>query len=408
MSKSLDFMSYRASSWTSVLVMCSTARKGVEGVDGAPRVQRLRQVGDGSISYTVVGGDGLPVESVEVFLRWLTSAGRSPNTVAAYAHDLRDFVEWLAVTGRCFQRMDVDGVAEFFAWLRRPLAARQPDVLLLPGTPARVTNRTVQRKRSTLASFYAFHARRDSAVPAVLGGIDGRRVTGPFVPMLAHTRPPGRLSRGERSPIKVPVVVDPPLVLSDVEVRRLLAACCRWRDRFLLVLLHETGLRLGEALGLRHSDLRLRQGEVHVVPRLDNANRARVKGLRGRVVPVRGVVFDAYATYMEVEYGALDSDYVFVNLFRPPVGAPMRASAVEKLAARLRRDAGVASFSPHVLRHGFATRLLRAGVPIEVVPELLGHSSPQTTAQAYAHLTVEDHRRALYAAGVFEPAGEAL
>jgi integrase len=111
-------------------------------------------------------------------------------------------------------------------------------------------------------------------------------------------------------------------------------------------------------------------------------------------------VFDAYADYMEAEYGALDCDWVFVNLFRPPVGAPMTPGAVAKLVARLRRRTGIVGFTPHVLRHGYATRLLRAQVPVEVVAELLGHATPTTTSQIYSHLSVEDHRRALHAAGV--------
>ncbi|MEU5340121.1 tyrosine-type recombinase/integrase [Streptomyces sp. NPDC020766] len=48
----------------------------------------------------------------------------------------------------------------------------------------------------------------------------------------------------------------------------------------------------------------------------------------------------------------------------------------------------------------YATRLLRAEVPIEVVAELLGHASPQTTAEIYSHLNVEDHRRVLLSAGI--------
>ncbi|MEV6949861.1 tyrosine-type recombinase/integrase [Streptomyces sp. NPDC051172] len=51
-------------------------------------------------------------------------------------------------------------------------------------------------------------------------------------------------------------------------------------------------------------------------------------------------------------------------------------------------------------RHSWATRMLRARVPIEVVAELLGHSSSQVTEQIYAHLTVEDHREVLVSAGV--------
>ena len=60
----------------------------------------------------------------------------------------------------------------------------------------------------------------------------------------------------------------------------ILAACEHLRDRFLFSLLAETGMRVGQALGLRHSDFVSQQREVHIVPRGDNANRARAKARR--------------------------------------------------------------------------------------------------------------------------------
>jgi integrase/recombinase XerD len=368
-------------------------------------VQRLRVAGSDQVSYTVIDSSGLPVEPADLYLEHLTAIGRSPYTVKAYAGDLRDFFEWVVQREADFRGLSLEDLAEFFIWLRRPPQARKPNVYVLPGLPSSLENTTLVRKRAAVAGLYRFHSRRDANVPALLGEVTGPRPTGGYVPMLVHTRRRGP-GPDAYSPIRIATASKPPATLTGAEVRRLIEACASRRDRFLLILLAETGLRIGEALGMRHEDLRLRVGEVRVVPREDNANGARVKGLKARAVPAGVAVIDAYADYMETEYGALDSDYVFVNLFRPPLGAPMTHGAVEDLAARLRRHTGIEHFTPHVMRHTWATKLLRAKVPAEVVAKLLGHTSSQTTEQTYSHLTVEDHREVLVSAGLMSDGGE--
>ena len=81
---------------------------------------------------------------------------------------------------------------------------------------------------------------------------------------------------------------------------------------------------------------------------------------------------------MHTEYGGLDCDYVFVNLWSAPVGRPLRYGAVAKLVRRLRARTGI-EFTPHTLRHSRATELIRAGVAIEVVSKLLTHRSVSAT-----------------------------
>ena len=105
-----------------------------------------------------------------------------------------------------------------------------------------------------------------------------------------------------------------------------------------------------------------------------------------------------YADYLHGEYGDLDSDYVFVNLWSGPIGSPLTYPSVYDLVCRIRERTGI-SFGPHIFRHTYATELLRRGVAVEVVAKLLGHASIATTSDAYAHLKIEDARRALVAAG---------
>jgi integrase len=108
-----------------------------------------------------------------------------------------------------------------------------------------------------------------------------------------------------------------------------------------------------------------------------------------------------YSEYMHVEYGGIDSDYVFVNLFGGRIGAAMSYPAVNQLAGRLAARTGI-GFTAHMLRHSRATAMVRQGVPIEVVARLLTHRSPVTTSQAYVHLGAADIRDALRRAGVWQ------
>ena len=97
---------------------------------------------------------------------------------------------------------------------------------------------------------------------------------------------------------------------------------------------------------------------------------------------------------------AVSGQYVFVNLWGRPHGRPLAYPAVYDLVCRLRRQTGI-DFDPHWYRHTTATRLLREGVAIEVVSAVLGHASITTTLAVYGHLTSEDARRVLEAAGWF-------
>ena len=104
-----------------------------------------------------------------------------------------------------------------------------------------------------------------------------------------------------------------------------------------------------------------------------------------------------YSDYMHDEYGDVDSDYVFVNLWSWPARRAdhLRGGAQAGRSASASRT-GV-EFTLHMLRHTHATALIRSGVAIEVVARLLTHRSSTTTSQIYVHLDAADVRDALAA-----------
>jgi len=364
------------------------------------RVQRVVMPGSGSESWTVVGEDHVPVEPVERFLAFLSSIERSPNTVKAYAHDLKDWFSFLAAQHLEWQTVSLEDVASFVAWLRLPPAARDGQVSVLPTVEHHCGGASVNRKLAALTSFCEFHAR----LGVHLGGLlvtmapagRSRSSATSYKPFLQHIT---KHTAQRRRAITLPAPAPRAQVLTTGEAQTILDACEHLRDRLLFALLLDTGVRIGEALGLRHEDLLIAGREVSIMPRR-NDNRARAKGGRPRVIPASAELMRLYIDYLNTEYGALDSDYVFVNLWGRPHGHPWSYPAVYDLVGRLRRDTGV-SFGPHLFRHTYATWLLRKGAGMESVKELLGHASITTTIDTYGHLTIEDARRTLEAAGWF-------
>jgi site-specific recombinase XerC len=82
--------------------------------------------------WTVLGDDDLPVGPVERYLAYLTDIERSPNTVKAYAHDLKDWFTFLSGRGLDWREVQLEDIGEFVAWLRLPPTGRDGLVAILP------------------------------------------------------------------------------------------------------------------------------------------------------------------------------------------------------------------------------------------------------------------------------------
>ncbi len=355
-------------------------------------VQRVVAPVSGAVSWTVVDESFEPVAPVEAYLAHLEAIERSPNTVRAYASSLRLWFEHLAVRGVDWDTVRLDDVGRFVSWLRAPAEG----VIVIDVAAARRAVATVNRHLAAVFGLYDFHARRGVRVAAEL--VEWRRGgRGAYKPFL--DRVGGRSRLAPRRPVRLRPTRRLPETLSADQVAALLGACEHLRDRFLIALLAETGMRIGQALGLRHADVVSRERTVRIVPRHDNVNGARAKCRAEAAIPVSAGLVRLYSEYLFDEYVDLDCDYVFVNLFAPPVGRPLGYSAVAGLVERLRARTGV-DFSLHMLRHSAASEMIRAGVAIEVVSKMLTHANVATTSQTYVHLGVEDLRAELIRAGV--------
>ena len=138
--------------------------------------------GSGTRSWTLLGDDDVAVVPVDRFLAYLTDIGRSPNTVKAYAHDMKDLWQFLGFRGLDWREARLKDVGEFIAWLRLPPAGRAGEVAVLPSAAAEVRAATVNRKLAAVSAFCAHQARNGAEVGDLLaawrtgaGGAGGSR-----------------------------------------------------------------------------------------------------------------------------------------------------------------------------------------------------------------------------------------
>ncbi|MEK8142873.1 tyrosine-type recombinase/integrase [Streptomyces sp. M10(2022)] len=178
------------------------------------------------------------------------------------------------------------------------------------------------------------------------------------------------------------------------------------RYRLLWMLLEETGLRLGEALGLRHRDWKTGTGttaQVEIRHQEDHPHGLRAKSGYRRVF-IASALDRLYGDWVwalceagaDVELDDWDAAYIFCNLHRGRRFAPLRPESVYKHLNARKSQLSVlpAAMTPHWYRHTHATALLLAGVPMHVVSRRLGHADVQTTINTYAHVTEDAELRA--------------
>jgi integrase/recombinase XerD len=365
----------------------------VSGVAAAKRLQvrRLLMPSLGIESWTLIGPDLRPVAEVDEYLAWLTHNERSPNTVQAYAFDLKVFWEFLLERGLNWTSVGVMEIGEFAAWARRPAS----NVIVLSDAVARRSARSVNRMLTAVVGFYEFHGRRGNDLAKQLA-VETRRGWGPHRPFLAGIARPRHRGRAVRLPERQEL----PKTLSLEQVAAVIDAQEHLRDRLLFALLASTGMRIGQALALRHEDVVPWEQRIVIRPRDDDRPRARSKGGSSGSVPVPGELIRLWNDYMHQEYGAIDSDFVFVNLWAGEIGRQLSYLAVRDLVRRTIAKVGFA-FTAHQFRHTYATLAYRDGVALEVIRVLLMHRSP-ASALIYAHPTAEDLRKALAERGVLE------
>lgn len=175
-----------------------------------------------------------------------------------------------------------------------------------------------------------------------------------------------------RMKLKLPEVL--PRAMNPSDVKKLLAAIDDIRDRALILLLLRTGMRIGEALGLRLNDLDIRDRKVHLFQGEKNS--------MGRVVYLSDDVLLALKLWLRQR--DQNKEFVFYGQGNKPVCYSTGRSRFVKYIQKAGLEPK--GYTVHCLRHTFASELLNAGMRLECLQQLLGHQDIEVTRR-YARLT---------------------
>jgi integrase/recombinase XerD len=164
-----------------------------------------------------------------------------------------------------------------------------------------------------------------------------------------------------RHQVVVPQTLPKPM--AEAHLGRLFTVIDALRDRTMFLLMLRCGLRVGEVSVLTWPAIQVDTNSI----RIDNS-----KGQVDRVVYYSPDVAAVLRQWRHTQPSA--ATYVFLSSLKP--GTPLSIRTIQRLMAKYLREARISEpYSPHCLRHTFATQLLNAGAPLEVVKELMGHRS---------------------------------
>jgi integrase/recombinase XerC len=274
----------------------------------------------------------------------------SPHTVSAYRNDLDQFFSFLDIQ---YNISDIQEVTHpmIRSWL----------VLLME---EKISPRSVNRKLTTLKSFYKFLLR------------EGKVSINPMRKIISP-----RISK------KLPSFVEKEKMAMLFETINFGTGFPALRDQLILEILYVTGMRLSELINLKETDIDFHQSTLKV---LGKRNKERLIPFSSKFAVFLKTYLQGKKTYLEnTEFpgpsGNLDDPWLLITDSGKKSYPRYIYRAVTKYLSRVTT---LQKISPHVLRHTFATHLLNNGAELNAVKELLGHANLSAT-QVYTHNTIE-------------------
>jgi site-specific recombinase XerD len=306
--------------------------------------------------YRLQDNLGTELQWANAFLDGQCLCQLSSHSLRIYAYDLLDFARWFEPRRRPLAEITESTLAEYV----RHQLDRQP----------KPSPQTVNHRLGTVRCCYRFHTGKE--IPA--DKVHFQRRYAKRSP-LGYGRPHPAIARGLRLKQERRVIVP----LTAEEVTKFWRSFRTFRDLVLVGLMLLDGLRSREVLTLQLEDLHLSDGQMRV----------RGKGNKQRLLPLPPDILEVLGHYLHLERPLTNTPALFVGLKGRSRGQPLTAAGLRSLFRHHRVRSRIPRANPHRFRHTFGTDMVRAGISLPALQQLMGHSHIHTT-MLYVELAPQD------------------
>nr|WP_264193934.1 site-specific integrase [Marinomonas algarum] len=309
--------------------------------------------------------------------------GYAPLTIKSHAIDLKEFFIWLSVNNIDWSDVSLSDLEDYLSYLSYQSKSN--------GKPKN-SNSSIRRKISSINSFYRYQTFYSGIFvsPLIVKRYYKQRafLTGEPRKHEQYSVIEGIRKTSSENNIKV---------IDEQEYKQLLSWLVKSRDKLFFTLLWETGLRVGQALQLKHVDINYQEGSIDVVYRKDNPNGVYSKNKQTYKVFTPLFWLREYTNYLIEDSDDYNTEYLFCSIYNRDRNArdkPISYEYYKNLLNKFEHETGI-HITCHMFRHTFVTRSMRNKVPIDYISRQVGHKSAVTTQKIYEHLNVDDLREVL-------------
>lgn len=340
------------------------------------------ETSDNKTRYYLADDNDVPVEPVLNYLRFEDNRGLARNTLRLHCIYMKHFYTFMEQKELRYTDITVDHLAGFIAWLKYPgISEKIIPLTLEPSLKAQTINAIMD----TVIGFYNYlllHDEYESNLSQKLI----KFVKSPAKNYRSFLHGIADKKREKRYLLHLPVPQQRIKTVSKEDVNALMKATNNIRDYFLLYLIFETGMRIGEALSLWLEDFDISGCIITIRDRgeLENLSEIKTVSSPGKLDCTKNLmeVFTKYVCFFHTE--GIKTNHVFIKMMGKNAGNAMDYTDVDNLFRKLRKKTGI-HITPHMFRHTSLSLLNSAGWEPELLRIRAGHKNIYTTLNTYVH-----------------------